>query len=323
MKKTLVFVMAGLLLTSGMVFARGQQGGGKPMVGYAVMRMVDEYWGSQVSGMKAATKANGSFILDVADDNNSGETCVENVRSLLSRGAKVIMVSTPDAKVGPAIMELCKTAKVPLIASDVYIDGAYFLTHDEVKAGSLMGDYAADYFNKHFAGKQAKVAILTDQKVASQVDQRIKGFETAFTAKIPNAIYLPKQDANGLRETAANLMAGIITANPDVNICFAINDDEALGAAASVQAAGKANDIAVFGQGGIGESPFKALLDPSSPFKATAAFMPAKMGEAVVNQMIVPLLQGKQCPKKVSGPLAVADISNAQSYLDDMAKEKQ
>jgi ribose transport system substrate-binding protein len=306
-----------------MVFARGQQGGGKPMVGYAVMRMVDEYWGSQIAGMKAQTKADGSkFDLEIDDSNNSGETCLENARSLLSRGAKVLMVSTPDEKVGPAIMELAKAKGVPVISSDVYIKGSYYLTHDDTKAGQLMGDYAADYFLKNMQGKKAKVAVLTDQKVASQVDKRINGFKQAFSAKVPDAVYLPTQDANGLRETGNTLMAGIITANPDVNICFAINDEEALGAAAAVQAAGKAKDIAVFGQGGIGESPFKALLDPSSPFKATANFDPVGYGKQAITDLVEPLLAGKTPPKTVNGTLAVADASNAQKFLDEMAAAK-
>jgi ribose transport system substrate-binding protein len=233
------------------------------------------------------------------------------------------MVSTPDANVGPAIMEEAKKRNVPVIASDVPIEGAYFLTHDEIQAGKLMGDYAADYFQKNMAGKKAKVAVLTHQAVASQVDQRIKGFQDAFSAKVPDAVFLPKQDAEGLREKGANLMASIITANPDVNICFAINDDIALGAASAVEAAGKAKDIACFGQGGIGESPFRALLDPNSPFKATSNFDPIGYGRTAVTDIILPLLAGKTPPQTVQGPLAVADNSNAQKFLDEILASKK
>jgi ABC-type sugar transport system substrate-binding protein len=217
-------------------------------------------------------------------------------------------------------MERANALKVPVISSDVYIEGTYFLTHDEVKAGELVGDFAGQYFLDHFAGQKAKVAILTHAAVAAQVDLRINGFKAAFSKKIPDAVYLPVQDAEGLREKGANLMADIITANPDVNIVFSINDDIALGAASAIEARGLSDKIASFGQGGIGEAAFQALLDPKSPYKATAAFMPSGCGEMAITELILPLLEGKTPAKTVYGPLETASASNARKFLDDMAK---
>ncbi|MDR2552342.1 MAG: sugar ABC transporter substrate-binding protein [Treponema sp.] len=322
MKKT-VFVMAALMLA--MVFG----GCKKPaendeiMVGYAVMRMVDEYWGNQIKGMQSANAAGGNtFKLEIADSNNDGQVCLENALSLLSRGARVLMVSPPDPKIGAAIMEKANSLNVPVISSDVYIDGTYFLTHDEVKAGEIVGEFAARYYLDTLSSEKAKVAILTHAAVASQVDQRIQGFKTGFSRLVPDAVYLPEQDAEGLREKGANLTADIITANPDVNIIFGINDDIALGAASSVQARGLTGKIACFGQGGIGEATFQALLEPDNPFKGTAAFMPFGHGEAAVNELILPLLQGKMPPQSVHSPLEIASASNARRFLDEMAAIK-
>jgi ABC-type sugar transport system, periplasmic component len=286
------------------------------MVGYAVMRMVDEYWGNQIDGMKQAIKESGRPIrLEVADSNNDGQTCLQNVLSLIGRGVKVLIVSTPDPKIGGAIMEAANKKHIPVIASDVYIDGAYFLTHDEVKAGALMGEYAGNYFTEKFKGKKAVVAILTHAAVATQVDQRINGFKTAFGKAIPDATFLPVMDAEGLREKGANVMADILTAHPDVNIMFGINDDITLGAASAVEARGLSDKVACFGQGGIGEASFQALLDPQSPFKATSAFMPSGCGMAAINQLVIPLLDKKKVATKIFAPLKVADIKNAKEFL--------
>jgi ABC-type sugar transport system substrate-binding protein len=325
MKKTIALVLA-LLMVAGIaadLFAGGRQQSDQVMVGYAVMRMVDEYWGNQIKGMQAANAANGNkFRLEIADSNNDGQICLENALSLLSRGAKVLMVSAPDPRIGPAIMERANALKVPVITSDVYIEGSYFLTHDEIRAGEIVGEYAGQYFLDHFAGQSAKVAILTHAAVAAQVDQRINGFKDAFSKKVPNAVYLPVQDAEGLRERGANLMADIITANPDVNIVFSVNDDIALGAASSIEARGLSERIASFGQGGIGEAAFQALLNPQSPYKGTAAFMPFGHGEAAVTEFILPLLDGKTPVKTVYSPLETANASNARRFLDDMEKNK-
>jgi len=292
------------------------------MVGYAVMRMVDEYWANQIKGMQAANAANGNkFKLEIADSNNDGQTCLENSLSLLSRGAKVLMVGAPDPRIGAAIMEKANALKVPVISTDVYIEGTYFLTHDETKAGELVGEFAGQYFLDNFKGQQAKVAILTHAAVAAVVDMRIDGFKSAFSKKVPDTVYLPVQDAEGLREKGANLMADIITANPDVNIVFSINDDIALGAASSIEARGLSNKIASFGQGGIGEAAFQALLDSTSPYKGTTAFLPFGHGESAVTQFILPLLEGKTPAKTVNSPLELATSANAQRLLDDMRNQ--
>jgi ribose transport system substrate-binding protein len=326
MKKTIALVLA-LLMAAGIaadLFAGGgRQQSDQVMVGYAVMRMVDEYWVNQINGMRAANTANGNkFRLEIADSNNDGQTCLENALSLLSRGAKILMVSAPDARILPAIMERANALKVPVITSDVYIEGTYFLTHDEVKAGEIVGEYAGQYFRDHFAGQKAKVAVLTAEAVAAIVNQRIDGFKTGFTKYVSDAQFLPSLDGEGLREKSANLMADIITANPDVNVVFCINDDSALGAASSIELRGLSDKIAIFGQGGIGETAFRALLDSNSPFKGTTAFSPFSYGETAVTEIILPLLEGKTPPKTIYGPLETANNSNAQRFLDDMAKNQ-
>jgi ribose transport system substrate-binding protein len=321
MKKTIGLVLILVLVISVAFFIgcnkQSEKQDDQIMVGYAVMRMVDEYWGNQIKGMQAANAANGNkFKLEIADSNNDGQTCLENALSLLSRGAKVLMVSSPDPSVGSAIMERANALGVPVITSDLYIEGSYFLTHDEIKAGEIMGEFAGQYFLDNFTGQQAKVAFLTHAAVAAVVDQRIDGFKTAFSKKVPGAIFLPVQDAEGLREKGANLMADIITANPDVNIVFSVNDDIALGAAASIEARGLSDKIASFGQGGIGEAAFQALLDPKSPYKGTTAYMPFGHGESAVTEFILPLLEGKTPPKTVYSPLEAASITNARKFLD-------
>ncbi len=292
------------------------------LVGYAVMRMVDEYWGNQIKGMQAAAAASGKNIkLEISDSNNDGQICLENALSLISRGAKVLIVSAPDPKIGASIMEKANEKGVAVISSDVKIDGSYFLTHDETKAGQLAGEYAGKYFKENMGDQKAKVAILTHAAVAAQVDFRINGFKEAFLKEVPDAEFLPVQDAEGLREKGATLMADIITANPDVNIMFGINDDIALGAASSVVARGMSDKVACFGQGGIGESGFKALLDPNSAFKGTVAYMPFGHGEAAITELVLPILNGETPAEVVNSPLELATAENAQKFLDEMANQ--
>jgi ribose transport system substrate-binding protein len=301
---------------------QGRGGGEEILVGYAVMGMVDDYWGNQIKGMQAANAASGNkFKLEIADSNYDNQACLENSLSFLSRGAKILVLSTPNPSVGPSIMERANALKVPVVTSDVFVDGTYFLTHDEVKSGELMGEYAGQYFLDNFKGQQAKVVYLCALISADQSNARYEGFRKAFDRKVPNAVYLPQQDAAGQREKGANLMADVITANPDVNIVFGVNDECALGAVSSIEARGLTDKIAVFGLGGIGETAFQALLEPNSCFKATTAFGPFAHGVTMVDQIILPLLEGKTPPKVIYSPLETVDRKNAQKFLDELRRQ--
>lgn len=287
------------------------------LVGYAVMRMVDEFWANQIKGIEDALKETGKNIkFEVADNNNDAQTTLQNVDSLLSKGVDILIVSTPDAKIGASIMEKANAKNVPVIACDVPIEGAYYVTYDNYGAGVLAGEYAAEYFLENMPGQKAEVALLTHAAV-SIVKERVDGFQAAFSKAIPDANFLPVQDAEGLREKGANVMADMITANPNINVAFGINDDIALGAASSVEARGLSDKIAVFGMGGIGETSFRALLDPKSPFKGTVAFSPYNHGVIVVTALITPMLEGKTVEMTVMSPIEMATPENAQSYLDN------
>jgi ribose transport system substrate-binding protein len=321
MKKTIGLVL--ILVLGTMVFSGCNKQGGKQdgeiMVGYAVRGMIDEYWANQIKGMEAANAANGSkFKLEVADSNYTPQTCLENALSFLSRGAKVLVVSAPDPQVGGAIMERANALGIPVVTSDVFFDGTYFLTHDEVRAGEIAGEIAGQYYLNNFSGQPAKVALLGAFQVADSSNMRLGGFRAAFSKLVPGAVYLPEFDGEGLREKSANLMADIITANPDVNFVFAVNDESALGAAASIEARGLSGKIVSIGLGGIGEAPFQALLDPNSPFKGTVAFGPYEHGESAVTDLILPLLEGKTPPQIINSPLEAVTGVNAKKFLDAM-----
>ena len=321
MKKSIGLLLI-MVLGIAMVVSAGGRKDDQPLVGYAVMGMIDEYWANQVKGMQAANAANGNkFRLEVADSNYGPQVCLENSLSFLSRGAKVLVVSPPDPQIGGAIMERANALKVPVITSDVFLEGTYFLTHDEVRAGEIAGELAGQYFQENFRGQQAKVALLSAFQVADQANMRINGFKSAFSKLVPNPVYLPEFDSEGQREKGANLMADIITANPDVNVVFGINDEAGLGAAASIEARGLSDKIVVFGQGGIGEAAFQALLDPRSPFKGTVAFGPYEHGETMVTELILPLLEGKIPRKVVDSPLEPATGANARKFLDAMKNQ--
>ena len=319
-------IVAGCKTTETTAAATTAAAGEEITVGYSVMRMVDEYFGNQTQGMIDAIEDSGREIsLELADGNNDAQLILQNAMSLLGKGVKVLMVSTTDAKTGAPMLEKAKELGVPLIASDIPIEGAYFLAHDDVQAGYIVGDFAAKYMqsNANFKDRPQIFAFINHAAAADPCDKRIVGFKDAFTKVFPNTKLLNTMDANGLTETASNIFNDIITANPDITGVFCINDAMALGCVAAIEARGLQGKIAVFGQGGCGLSTFNKIAENGTPFIATTSYDPYAMGYDGIAKMVIPLLDGKTIDQRLNGSLSVVSSDNVASWIEKFSEKGQ
>jgi ABC-type sugar transport system substrate-binding protein len=137
----------------------------------------------------------------------------------------------------------------------------------------------------------------------------------AFKEAVPDAEVVSDVDSKGQRETGANVTADALTANPDINVIFGVNDDCALGGVASVEARGLSDKISVFGLGGISDEPLNAVMDAKSPFIATVSFAPFEYGRASMNDYVIPLLNGEKPPMRINAPIALATADNAKDFM--------
>jgi len=298
-------------------FASAADGGKEIIIGYSVMRMSDEYFNNQTAGMLDAVKdlGGGNMKLELADGNNDAQTVIDNALSFLGRGASVLFMSPPDPSAAFPVLEAAAAAGVPVISCDIYVEGAYFLAHDDFAAGEMAGEYAAQMFEERFSGKAPVVALIEHKAASDPCQKRIDGFIDAFQKVYPDAKFLPQYDAEGVREKGVTVMNDVITANPDVNVVFSINDDMALGCVSAIESRNMTNDIMVFGQGGCGLTTFEKIAEPDSPFIATIAFEPYQMGYDGIAKMALPLLNGEEIPDRFDGVLEVMTKENVSKWL--------
>jgi ribose transport system substrate-binding protein len=96
------------------------------------------------------------------------------------------------------------------------------------------------------SGGAGDVAIIDEPEVTS-VQDRVKGFRAALASGCPGAKVIADIDGGGERAKASSVMDDILQSHPSVKGVFGINDDSALGAAKSIEAAGLKGKIAVIG----------------------------------------------------------------------------
>jgi len=198
----------------------------------------------------------------------------------------LIILNAADTKgIAPAVKK-ARAAGITVIAVDVAAEGGVAATvmSDNVQAGRL----AAEFIVKKLAGK-GRVAIINGPPVSAVMD-RVAGADAVFARHPGIKIVSRDQNAGGNRMGGMNVMTDLLTAFPELDAVFAINDPTGLGAALAIKQA-RRTGVFVVGVDGAPEAQ-KALQDPKSVFLATAAQDPFTMAAKAV-EIGFGVLQGR------------------------------
>ncbi len=270
-----------------------------------------------------ADAAKDGVNLTVAAGSTDGDTQtqISAIDNAISRGDKGILITTNGNAVNAAL-DQAKQAGLFVIALDTaptpptVADITY--ATDNTAAGKLDGQYAAAMLG----GKPAVIAMLdlfNNQVVSVDTDrdhgflegmginpgnpnengQEAKSGTYAGGGKYTIACHQPTTGAIDGGRTA---MENCLSANPAINVVYAINEPAAEGAYNAIKAAGKASQIKVFA---IDGSCAGLKLVSSGEFAADAVQYPGKM--AVLGmEAIAKLARGGSKPS----------VSNGLSFFD-------
>jgi len=275
------------------------------------------YFVTMKNDAEAAAAANG-VKLTVAAGTTDGDTQTQitAIDNAISEGDKGILITTNGNAVNAALDQAKKaglfvvaldTAPTPPTVADITY------ATDNTAAGKLDGQYAAAMLG----GKPAVIAMLdlfNNQVVSVDID-RDHGFlegmginpgnpnENGQEAKTGTYTGGGKytiachQPTTGAIDGGRTAMEDCLSANPDINIVYAINEPAAEGAYDAIRAAGKTGSIKVFA---IDGSCAGLKLVSSGEFEADAVQYPGKM--AVLGmQAIAKLARGGTKPTTSSG----------------------
>jgi fructose transport system substrate-binding protein len=175
------------------------------------------------------------------DGDNEGQ--VAAIEDMISAGVKGILI-TPSNSTG--VLGAVKKARdkgILVIALDTATDPAdavdATLATDNFQAGVLQGEYA----KKALGDKAPKLAMLDGAPGASVDKQRHDGFLKGFGIKEGDPAIVGKQNTHGALDQGQTAMENLLTAHPDINVVYTINEPAAEGAYAAIKKAGKLKDI--------------------------------------------------------------------------------
>lgn len=183
----------------------------------------------------------------------------------------LIVLNAADTKgIAPAVRK-ARAAGIVVVAVDVAAEGGVNATvmSDNVQAGRVAAEYLVNRLN----GK-GSVVIINGPPV-SAVSDRVAGAEAVFRATSGIRLLSRDQNAGGNRQGGMNVMTDLLTAHPQIDAVFAINDPSGLGAALALRQARRENVIVAAVDGAPDAE--KALRDEKNAFAASAAQDPFSM----------------------------------------------
>jgi fructose transport system substrate-binding protein len=222
----------------------GAESNGEILIGLVTKTEVNPYFVTLRQAATAEAEKHGAKLLarfGKFDGDNEGQ--VAAIENFISAGVKGILI-TPSNSTG--ILGAVKKARdkgILVIGLDTATDPAdavdATLATDNFQAGVLQGQYA----RKALGDKTPKLAMLDGAPGGTVDNQRHDGFLKGFGLKEGDPAIVGKQNTHGALDEGQTAMENLLTAHPDINVVYTINEPAAEGAYAAIKKAGKQKAI--------------------------------------------------------------------------------
>jgi len=245
-KKTLVAVSA-ITLSSVVLTACSSSSAkddGKITMGFAQVGAESGWRTANTKSIQESASSAG-IELKFSDAQQKQENQIKAIRSYIQQKVDVIAFS-PVVETGwDSVLLEAQRAGIPVILTDRAVDSedtslyATFLGSDFVLEGQKAGEWLvqnADTSDVNGDGKINVVQIEGTTGAAPAIDRK-EGFETAIAAD-PSISVIASQTGDFTRDGGKQVMESFLQSYQDIDVLFAHNDDEGLGAIEAIKAAG-------------------------------------------------------------------------------------
>jgi ABC-type sugar transport system substrate-binding protein len=244
-KKSLIAVMAAsaLALTAcgGGTQAASSGGTDKIVMGFAQVGAESGWRTANTKSVQESAKAAG-IDLKFSDAQQKQENQIKAIRSYIQQKVDVIAFSPVVESGWDTVLKEAKDAKIPVILTDRAVDSAdtslykTFLGSDFVLEGKKAGEWLVG--ESKSATGTVNIVEIQGTTGSAPANDRKQGFEEAIKAD-PKLKIIASQSGDFTRSGGKQVMEAFLKNNADIDVVFAHNDDEGLGAIEAIEAAGK------------------------------------------------------------------------------------
>ncbi len=314
MKKLLAFALC-LTLCLGMTgLASATQD--KPLIGILAPATTHGWVGGVAYyAQKAADELGLNYSLQTS---SNPEEMASQIELMITLGAKAIVVWPQQDSGVELAAEMALEKGIVIYNFDMLInvkeemmENVYQLTGDNYG----MGVEGAKYIAEKLGGK-GKVVILDVPTSGNVAGDRKQGFLDTIKEVAPDIEVIATVDTKFVREDGLKDMADVLTAHPEIDAVFSMDDETSIGAIQAIVEAGR-TDIKVITGGGGCQEYFRMMLDEKYQgiWVASATYSPSMIVNCIENAARV--LAGETVDKLIVFPTTIVDRENVEGFFDE------
>jgi len=312
-KNILATIMISLLFFSGCKTNTTQDQHNKVAV---IVSTLNNPWFVVLAQTAAAQAQSLGYEAKIFDSQNSTSLEADNFDNAIASGYNAILFNPTDAD-GSVVNALkAKAAHVPVFCMDREINSTDAATSqilsDNYSGCVAIGKYFVEQMNKK--GNYVEILGLVGD---NNTWNRSKGFHSVVDV-YPGLKMVAQQSADFDRNKAMEVLESILQAHPDIDAVFCGNDAMASGAYQALVAAGKANDIKVFGFDGA-EDVVNSIKDKK--IVATGMQFPKVMAQTAAMYADEYFKGKRDFPKKMPVAVELVTQENVNDYIGYGKKE--
>ncbi len=282
----------------------------KLVFGYVISDMSHEWYQNIAKGARMRAEELG-IELKIADAAMDVATQVNQIENLLTEDVDVQIITPVDVNGLGSIMADAASYGIPVITESNTVDGAVTMVGiDNITGGKKAGLWFAEYAEENQIDPKI---LVVGAPSFPDARQRVEGFKAGMDEAGLSYEVVAEVDCNGSKETALMVCQDALTAHPEVNVIFGINDNAASGGMAAYKEAGLDESLLTtigFGfEGAVGR---EALLSDSS-YKAAVAMFPDFTGTALIDAA-VKVANGEEIPEHYETATVVITQENFDQF---------
>jgi ABC-type sugar transport system substrate-binding protein len=278
-------------------------------IGMVAFSMAQEWYQNIAAGAQNRAAALGAKLL-ITDGNNDANAQVTAIDNFITQKVDAIIVSPADVKALASAVKRAKDAGIKVICESNMVEGADTkVGMSDFENGRVSGEWLANYAKTK--GITPNILILGYQSLEN-CRNRVEGFKAALNASGISYTISVEVDG-GFRKESLDATIDALTAHPEINTVFGINDDSTLGAISAVKQAGRSlNDFTMILFGLEGVAGRTALYDGSA--NSGLSMFPEYVGTTCVNSAM-DAIEGKNLPKEYLSPTTVVTRDDFKNYF--------
>lgn len=292
--------------------------------GYVMMTMNNEYCLQQKKGIEMKAEELGIDVIVQAPQSSEGAAeQLAFVETFLAQGVDGILIMQSSSEGLLTGVKKAQDAGVPLISLDQRFDPNYLIDNglepvpyigtDNYTGGGLIGEFVKENF-----AEGTKTVIIEGIEGSSTNSARQNGFfdylgwdEDCYVDVVAS------QNANWEVEQGYTVMQNILSANPDIELVFALCDTMGQGALRAIEETGRADEIQIIAYDG---NPEALNLVEQGKFLADGGQHPGLQGELGVEYLRDWIMTGNKPPQDTDTGVTVVTQDNIAEYRQKNAK---